>query len=465
MSIRIQRLRVERLFGRHTYDIDLTKPITIITSPNGFGKTTLLNFLQIAADKAFYKFKTSKYVFDSVTYFFSDESYLKITHHTGTKKKGRNPEDYVEIEIKIIVLEYTINGATYSFQIADDFIDAERLDARLRDELNSIVRIGEFSWRDTMSGEIYSYDQALALISTEGTLGSSIFRRGQYPEWLKNINVKSLSINANRLEIKQLPPDIGRYSPGMRTRLEREVRSTSVISEISERVKRAYADVHSRQFNLSREKESTFVTRLLDSRTDLVDTSLHQLETMREEIKKYQSLFQKLNLSKSTASQETPLPSDTHYWAMIRLYYEDMLSRFREIEPIAIRLDKFIETLNRMNENTLHFETSAEGIKVAHDYESTNIDLFSLSSGQQHLLVLFGKLFFDINNDTIVFVDEPEISLHGAWQLEFIDIINNAVSGFSNVQIVIATHSPLIYSRFIESDEIIELSSIDENQK
>jgi predicted ATP-binding protein involved in virulence len=77
------------------------------------------------------------------------------------------------------------------------------------------------------------------------------------------------------------------------------------------------------------------------------------------------------------------------------------------------------------------------------------IPLPGLSSGEQHLLVLYFQLLFGVKPNAIVLIDEPEISLHISWQKEFLnDLIH--FSKFNNLTAVIATHSPDIISNYWE---------------
>ena len=41
----IKRLKIVNLFDRFDYDIDLGKDLTILTGPNGYGKSTILKIL------------------------------------------------------------------------------------------------------------------------------------------------------------------------------------------------------------------------------------------------------------------------------------------------------------------------------------------------------------------------------------------------------------------------------------
>jgi predicted ATPase len=68
----------------------------------------------------------------------------------------------------------------------------------------------------------------------------------------------------------------------------------------------------------------------------------------------------------------------------------------------------------------------------------------SLSSGEQHLLVLFYEVIFHPQaKPTLLLIDEPELSLHITWQLKLIDLLEQACS-VSGTEMLVATHSPQI---------------------
>jgi predicted ATP-dependent endonuclease of OLD family len=54
------------------------------------------------------------------------------------------------------------------------------------------------------------------------------------------------------------------------------------------------------------------------------------------------------------------------------------------------------------------------------------------------------KLIFETPENSLVLIDEPEISLHVVWQLEFMaDLLE--VQAANRFQSIIATHSPQIF--------------------
>ena len=71
----------------------------------------------------------------------------------------------------------------------------------------------------------------------------------------------------------------------------------------------------------------------------------------------------------------------------------------------------------------------------------------SLSSGEKHLVKIFGQILLGHQNvdfeNCIYLIDEPEISLHIEWQLKFIHFLNLIVES-TQCQFIISTHSPSI---------------------
>lgn len=87
--------------------------------------------------------------------------------------------------------------------------------------------------------------------------------------------------------------------------------------------------------------------------------------------------------------------------------------------------------------------------------DEIHLDLTSLSSGEQHLIVMLGKLVFGASKGDVVLIDEPEISFHPEWQEDFIDIINE-IRNIKDFKVIMATHSHiLIGGRW---DDVIELA-------
>ncbi|NPD91563.1 AAA family ATPase [Xylanibacter muris] len=81
---------------------------------------------------------------------------------------------------------------------------------------------------------------------------------------------------------------------------------------------------------------------------------------------------------------------------------------------------------------------------------------YQLSSGEKQMLVILLTVLIEDNLPYVLFMDEPEISLHIDWQQKLIDMI---LQLNPNVQIVLTTHSPaVIMGGWI--DKVTEVSDI-----
>lgn len=91
------------------------------------------------------------------------------------------------------------------------------------------------------------------------------------------------------------------------------------------------------------------------------------------------------------------------------------------------------------------------------DLRLTKIDfgpmsLKRASSGEQCLLVIMLGIAGHITDNSIILIDEPEISLHPRWQEEFIIMLTKTFSSYGGCQFIVATHSPQIISRLNEKN-------------
>lgn len=84
------------------------------------------------------------------------------------------------------------------------------------------------------------------------------------------------------------------------------------------------------------------------------------------------------------------------------------------------------------------------------------IDLKVLSSGEKQMLTILLAVYLENEETYVLFMDEPEVSLHVEWQKKLIGIIRKLNP---NVQIILSTHSPaMIMDGWM--DRVTEVSEI-----
>ena len=66
---------------------------------------------------------------------------------------------------------------------------------------------------------------------------------------------------------------------------------------------------------------------------------------------------------------------------------------------------------------------------------------YQLSSGEKQMLCILLTVLVEDNLPYVLFMDEPEVSLHFEWQKQLIDLI---LKLNPNIQLIMTTHSPAV---------------------
>ena len=134
-------------------------------------------------------------------------------------------------------------------------------------------------------------------------------------------------------------------------------------------------------------------------------------------------------------------------------------SDLEEIKNITRKRERLLDIIDELFKDT--------GKRVDRNIEGKNTDIlfvigknqltpYSLSSGEKQILVILLTVLVQDNKPSILFMDEPEVSLHIDWQRKLSPYIRELNP---NVQIIIATHSPgIIMDGWM--DKVFEMSDL-----
>lgn len=137
--------------------------------------------------------------------------------------------------------------------------------------------------------------------------------------------------------------------------------------------------------------------------------------------------------------------------------YQDNIQKLRE--PFT-RLENSIELFFSEGGKFIKVNQNGE-IKVLIKYSNTTkhhiSDIYNLSSGEKQLVLMFGMLSLieSKKQPEIFIIDEPELSLHIAWQERFADALQIASP---NTQFILATHAPSIIAKSERRKNCIDLT-------
>lgn len=139
-------------------------------------------------------------------------------------------------------------------------------------------------------------------------------------------------------------------------------------------------------------------------------------------------------------------------------YFGSLAEKIQDVSPAARLIGSFIESINTMFRDKEIKYSMQRGFRVRSNIASEEgkneiyVDPSMLSSGEKHIIFLLAKVIISATRgDSLLIIDEPEISLGIQWQRLFVKYVQECAYE-SNLQIVMATHSPLILEDYNDID-------------
>lgn len=115
----------------------------------------------------------------------------------------------------------------------------------------------------------------------------------------------------------------------------------------------------------------------------------------------------------------------------------------QELDKINERKNLFISLINECFAETGKVLSNDSTKLIFLKDNAISIYPKELSSGEKQLLIILLTVLLERGEEYVLMLDEPEISMHISWQYKLIDMI---LQLNPNVQIILTTHSPMIFS-------------------
>ena len=384
--MRIVKISVTKLFGTfdHVIPLNLDERITIIHGKNGVGKTSLLKLIN-----GFFNLKYSEIraiPFAEFRIDFDDQSYASIRKLEVEDEKIKDSDRKIEFSF--------VDGKKNP---QDSFIpdmQAERLNKEIRSGVR-IVRI----------------------------------KKTNVPDWFDELRdfIKVRFIESQRLLNL--------------TSMNREGSMVSSVTTYSQELAKSIQAKSSEYGNLSQSLDRSFPIRVVQSHTSLsneqLKTKLDSLETKRKELID-------AGLLKSFEDNNLPIEYTINDSTkqLLSVYVEDVQKKLNIFKEISSKIELFKSIINKKfsyksiainQENGFIFTTDDGEILSATD----------LSSGEQHELVMIYELLFKVKPNSLILIDEPEISLHVEWKRQFLKDLQE-ITKLANLDVLLSTHSPTL---------------------
>lgn len=158
----------------------------------------------------------------------------------------------------------------------------------------------------------------------------------------------------------------------------------------------------------------------------------------------------KLKAGRRTASEERDIILKNISFARIESLLASIQEMDEKIAESSARTKKYLEVVNSFFSDSdkeilfskvdgqLRFKFMSAETSESSQERGIN----ELSSGERQIIIVLSYLYFVAKKDSIFIIDEPELSLHLAWQKEFVGAMLELAP--ENCQIILATHSPEI---------------------
>ncbi len=456
VRVRITKISVKGLFGMFDHEIPLNQEsrITIVHGPNGVGKTVLMRMVH-----GLFNFEyeyIGRIPFEQLSMDFEDgtgitvekgkisegEDKAKTLHINCVTDNGekRSPFDLVVSEKSFLFasVKTTLPELTAVYMTNGRLFWAENMDQQKIDEeiAKEKTRWGSKSkhtdsFVEAIAKSIVLSKHRPAILATEDLLerNPEIHNEvyGELPEWFKTIQINA---NTNFISTSRLLAEIAERDE---TKLNLDNRTMSYADgDAIDMIKHNYK---------SRENDPSFVyfpgALPAASEVELIfepPEEIHEIDSINTKIAELQE-FLADNLS---------YPSQ-RFGSLAQEAIEDLESEKLDYMPYTFyEAEKLAEMLNnRFLFKSFDVSTDNYTIDLLSESDGARIPFAALSSGEQQLLILYYQLVVKSSPDTLVMIDEPELSMNVVWQRNFLKDLQRIIE-LRKFDVLIATHSPQI---------------------
>ena len=427
----IDRVRVNGLFDTFDHDLAFSpgERIMIIVGPNGFGKTTMLRLINALFNQPISSLAAVPFQGIDVT--FDDGTHLIVKQvPVGQQCNG----DHLPLKVTC-----HRNGKVQDYRPRRPSIDERALGipiAAIEDIIPSLDQVGARKWLNLETGSTLDLVEVISEFwehfprSIRDPLLPS-------PDWLTEIRD---SVSVRLVSTERLTRHNRASRPWRRRGAANATRTVKVYSDkLAEEIRDLIADYGT----LSQSLDRTFPARLVSDQQQ----SSGSVDALREDLRlidqKRLDLEEVGLLTKEQPGLDIPDLSqvDEAQRSVLAVFAEDTKQKLAVFDELFKRVSAFKRIANTRFLHK-HVSVSEDGLSATRD-DGRQVDLAKLSSGEQHELVMLYELLFRAKGNSLILIDEPEISLHVAWQERWIRDLEETAA-LSDFRAIVATHSPEI---------------------
>lgn len=443
--MRINKISVDGLFGIFNHEIllNIEERITIIHGANGVGKTIILTMLNDFFHSRYSIFR--KTPFEKFIIYFDDQNKLQITKNNNDKKSN----------IQVNYYENNKSPKTFTPKRLENESDIRIPIEILDDIIPELERIDTRRWLHIPTKEILSIQDVIERY--ESSL--PIRYVDKKPEWLQEIlnKIKIYFIQSQRL-VNMNNSSKEKISRNIYRSSYLESSMISTVSAYSKQLAAKIQDKFTEYGNVAQSLDRTFPVRVVRQKvsnnltTQELKDKLDELEATRHRL----ITVGLLNREENSDFNIQPDHIDASETKLLSTYVQDVEEKLNVFKDIASKIELFRDIINKKfdySSKQIKFDAKKGFIFTTENHESVRLEdkelsPNDLSSGEQHEVIMLYDLLFNVEPNSLVLIDEPELSLHVSWLVDFLKDIENIIE-LADLDILMATHSPdLINNRW-----------------
>ena len=418
--MKLKEISIKKLFGFFDHDVKLNvdRGITIIIGENGLGKTKILEMIEAFFKGEFYKLTNVEY--ESIIFKFEDDVSWEVIQN----RKGKKEEEVFLLELDVYNPEAIRREAMHIGRVS-----------------NTLRRVSPNTWEHRYTGELYNPLEVVEKFSPNHP-------RRFDNEFIRNLDLDQWFVDRfEKVQVSLIETQrVYNFENPDRAPIETVKKYSKELTELIKQKLTVSTE-------LSSKLDRTYPNRLVNelkkgNRNVSEDDLIRELKALEDK----RSLLDEVGLVETDKNSDLLFidsPEDT-VKNVLMLYVKDSFEKLSIFDEIAEKIRLLLKIINERFKHKKLYVNKEDGFA----FKSTvlkdediyrQIPLEQLSSGEKNELILFYHLIFNTSPNSLILIDEPEISLHISWQNKFISDLKE-IHNLNKLDILIATHSPDIIS-------------------
>ncbi|MEX0808750.1 MAG: AAA family ATPase [Dongiaceae bacterium] len=445
MPTRLREFEVTGLFNQfnHRIPLNIEHHITAILAPNGLGKTVCLKLIEAFFNKRFSLFRDT--IFRTLTFSFTSGEVVVVKRNETTRTIKLRRSNEIQKIADIEISYRAPNGTTEKWTPKQPAIPAHRYDLIDRFVPN-LSRSGPHTWTDDYTGEELSIDDVLEQYGAHLPEAFSKSGAANEPPQFQALVSSTECHLIETQRLLNLASQASESTEFYEHRVRSRDRSRLAVTQKAEKLVEIIRGTLTESANLSQTLDRTFPRRVVENRgqgklsQNEIQLQLNNLDDKRKNLMQLGILDTSFE---SVAIHVGNIEKDVA--KVLEIYIEDTSKKLRVFDLLLNRVSLFQELVNeRFLNKRINIERKT-GYRLISDRDD-DIPLDKLSSGEQHRLILLFELLFEVQRNSLILIDEPELSLHVSWQKSFLDDIDRIIR-LNDFDVILATHSPQLIGR------------------